>query len=175
MAEHDILMSGPLVRATFDDLKTETRRLDMRWLKAKKGDILRVKETWAPGVAGLDGVKPSKMPTDTPIIYRADCDGGERELVKRWRPSIFMCRWMVRLRLRMTADAYVERLHDITEDAARREGVLRKFKVGRKGYWCLDHTTAFRVVWESINGRASWDSNPDVVVLPFARVEADDE
>ena len=78
-------------------------------------------------------------------------------------PSIHMPRWASRLALRVTS-VRVERLHAITEDDARAEGVLTvdgllSAMTPRERFACL---------WREINGgRASWDANPWVWVVSF--------
>lgn len=85
-----------------------------------------------------------------------------------WTPSIHMPRWACRTVLEIS-EVRVERLHEITEDDAVKEGVML---TGR----CIDkpdglsYVAAFRTLWESINGPGSWALNPWVWVISFQRV-----
>lgn len=95
-----------------------------------------------------------------------------------WRPSIFMPRWASRLTLTVT-DVRVERLQDCSAADAIAEGIERDnecpnlWKRGKlEGDQNLVNVTAFpvlayRSLWESINGQASWKQNPWVVALTF--------
>ena len=105
---------------------------------------------------------------------------------RKWRPSIFMPRWASRLTLDVTA-VRVERLQAISEADARAEGVepytpphgfispdQRVPGVGFDDARLGDqpHRLPFAHLWDSINGdRASWESNPWVWVVEFARAE----
>ena len=174
--EHPIIFSGPMVRAMLSGTKTQTRRIvqpqpssglivgegfwwwqggrcwrrqedlvielraTARW---KIGDRLWVRETW----------QMNEPPSGA--IYRADDVAGHID--SGWRPSIFMPRWASRITLEVTA-VRVERLQDITEEDATREGCTCRFH--------------FRQVWDRINGkRGSWASNPWVWVISFHRLE----
>jgi len=97
----------------------------------------------------------------------------------RWRPSIFMPRWASRITLEVTG-VRVERLHAITEEDARAEGVqpaesmsggmsLPEYAPHRP---TLDYRAGFAALWRQINGAESWDANPWVWVVEFKRVEA---
>lgn len=88
-------------------------------------------------------------------------------------PSIHMPRWASRIMLEVTG-VRVERLDDISEADARAEGVTIEDR-HMNGY-CAGETRppsirAFRDLWESINGDASWDANPWVWVVEFKRIE----
>lgn len=95
-------------------------------------------------------------------------------------PAIHMHRWASRLTLRIN-DVGVERLQDISEADAIAEGICYLGKnVNGFDMWaqygaiaetkaglCADvqfigrtAQEAFRKLWESINGKASWDANP---------------
>lgn len=166
--EHPILFSGPLVRAILEGRKSQTRRLSRAWLRVKKGDRLWVRETWGPG--GM--IKPGD-----PVSYAADWP--DAEVIRKWRPSIHMRRADSRIDLEATADAREERLHDITEEDARAEGVQPFFQrfssIGRDqrittGELAADaeHRASFAVLWDEINGdKVLWKDNPLVVVLTF--------
>lgn len=95
----------------------------------------------------------------------------------RWRPSIHMPRWASRITLRVTS-VRVERLHAISEDDARAEGIVdTPDRVGAHlGVYgrAPSHRTArgaFAALWSEINGDASWDANPWVWVVGFERAE----
>jgi hypothetical protein len=164
MKELPILMRAENVRAILGDHKTQTRRLGkLRW---KKGDVLWVKETHA---------MVALTPTRNGPVYQAD---GPCDLVKKWRPSIFMPRWASRITLEITG-VRVERLQDINEYDAEAEGVIetdehrRMAQANQFSDRSLNYTpsvVAYRELWESINGPGSWALNPWVWVLEFKRV-----
>ena len=141
------------------------------------GDRLWVKESWYAEVA-FDALKPSALPHSergphVPCWYAADADGvpyvhdGLR--AGKLRPSMFMPRWASRIDLEVT-EVRVERLHEITEDDARAEGVEPApfCKAGRPSG--MEHVESFERLWADINGAKSWDANPWVWVVTFKRV-----
>jgi len=176
-----LLMRGPLVRATHADLKTVTRRLDMRWLQAKPGDLIWVKETWAVG-RGYDGVAPRDLPgptkSESTIKLHRLADGEKPDWAGQTRVSIHMPKWVCRLWLEVVS-VRAERLQDITEEDARREGA--KFHDGRgvgHSGWRLDETDVFPTardaffgIWRRLHGEASLLSNPSVARIEFKRAE----
>jgi hypothetical protein len=150
------------------------------------GDRLWVRETWSGARVG-DG--------RALVAYRASCDDGgfdfahddgsvERLRVSKWRPSIHMPRVASRITLEVTG-VRVERLQDISGEDARAEGVSAPpctCCVPRGGCTdgpsgpccpcCLDsrewsYVEAFAELWDSINKRAPWASNPWVWVVSF--------
>ena len=148
------------------------------------GDALGVDRIKHGQRAPWDGVVNERA-IEWVAAYRADGDVAHKTHgAALWRPSIHMPRWASRLTLDVTA-VRVERLQAISEDDARAEGV-REFPLqeGAPGAWwtadpsagaamhARDPVAAFRKLWDSINGdRASWDSNPWVWVVEFARAE----
>lgn len=88
-----------------------------------------------------------------------------------WRPSIHMPRWASRITLEVTG-VRVERLHDITEEDARAEGVMRLDggSFVSMGVPILGAREAFCALWRSTYGAASWAANPWVWVVEFRRV-----
>jgi len=97
-------------------------------------------------------------------------------------PSIHMPRWASRLTLRVTS-VRVERLHAITEDDARCEGIRGYTRGGTPRYapggrggseWPWEECQptareAFAKLWRGINGAESWEANPWVWVVSFER------
>ncbi len=149
------------------------------------GDRLWVRETWAAwtspdyysGECDEVRLRPSEMRTDdyhvdrSDITYAADLNS----CADRWRPSIHMPRWASRITLEIV-DVRVERLHDITEEDARREGVERSvdglwIEPGPDGPTLSTAREAFSHLWEIINGEGSWAANPWVWRVEFRRVE----
>lgn len=128
-------------------------------------------------------------------VYRADylrptfldpCVGDDSS---RWSPSIHMPRWASRLTLEVTG-VRVERLQEISEADAKAEGVAKAelppdpdafHPPGTYGYVADSRDDgkstiyptareAYRFLWEKINGPGSWDANPWVWVIEFAKV-----
>lgn len=83
------------------------------------GEILYVRETWAYGYESYLGAPD----WESIYIYKADGKPVD-EIVwdKKWKPSIHMPKEAARIFLRVT-DIRVERLQDITEEQAQKEGV----------------------------------------------------
>jgi hypothetical protein len=141
------------------------------------GDRLWVREAWAGEPVG----------DDARIFYRASCPNDEADIadgdaiarvrIGRWRPSIHMPRWASRIDLEITA-VRVERLHAITEEDARAEGVdtsvVDPSPRGCPGGVLPKHYAnardCFADLWRTINGAASWDADPWVWAITFRRV-----
>ncbi len=86
----------------------------------------------------------------------------------RWRPSIHMPRWASRITLEIT-NVRVERLQEITEEDAKKEGC-----VAESGEGCAFYPAklAFELLWNTIKGKTyPWSSNPWVWVVEFRREE----
>lgn len=210
MTDHPILFSAPMVRAILDGRKTTTRRvlkpqpightawqdddtgrwwvsghgevgdtlLSLRW---RAGDRLWVREAHA-----LVGTTDPGFLLYRASGYEAECDrhGFDKpyppESVVRWRPSIHMPRWASRITLAVEA-VRVERLHAITEEDARAEGVLYvpgHGDITRAELMCdpgwsnfLHCREGFQLLWDTIHGPDAWGANPWVSVTTFRRVE----
>lgn len=192
MSDRPILFSGPMVRALLDGRKTQTRRVikpqppsDARysgihyasdepasWFfnspqgprKVRElyepGDRLWVREAWR-AACYADSEKPSDLREGARVAYGAD----HMEQPAAWgklRPSLFMPRWASRLTLIVT-DVRVQRLQDISEVDAIREGVtLIEESIE-------DPRMAFMWLWDSLNASRGfgWDANPWVCALTF--------
>lgn len=143
------------------------------------GRKLWVRETWKPHCdCDANGVITDEHPLGTCVKYRADgamikpdrwneeqgywCESNEN--TKKWRPSIFMPRWASRITLEITG-VKVERLLNIKHNDALAEGV--EYDVSKEDGSPL---MRFRKLWDSINSKGSWASNPYVWVITFKRV-----
>lgn len=111
---------------------------------------------------------------------RGDCFAceAEREGPFRWRPSIHMPRRLSRITLEVVS-VRVERLHEIAEEDAKREGVDNGPGLGPRLYpgtgaarGPLGHRAVFAELWDAINGkRAPWTENAWVWRVEFKRVQ----
>ena len=217
MKESPIIFSTPMVQSILERRKTKTRRLngldkinenpEWYWLSKENyidkkgrfcqkfftakgfskivicpygniGDLLWVRETW------------QKIEGDR-IIYKAEpiIWGG------KWKPSIYMPKSAARRWLKIT-DIRLERLHDISEEDAIKEGIRVPvsddasvwFAIGKensaiqflpnKVFWGEIKPTQFELLkaffaelWCDINGRDSWDANPWVWVITFEKYD----
>lgn len=191
-----ILFNTPMVCAILEDHKTVTRRtvkgyaldhleLDtdgsiigvynqdeghvfpvMDYAPYHPGDILYVRETWAPLYPDLHSNNV------VGYIYKADPlsvenydkrfpGGKDYQWEGRWRPSIHMPRKAARIFLRVT-DVRVERLQDMQPYDIAFEGFRRQ--------------RDFKALWDNTlkpKDRAlyGWDANPWVWVIEFERCE----
>ena len=142
------------------------------------GDRLWVREAWQSlhnqNGERLDGLDDWKKHSRE-CFYRADeSDPRTRPMSGRWRPSIHMPRWASRITLEI-AGVRVERLQDISVADAIAEGI--EPTMPNPGHWnwrdyladgMQTHAVlSYKTLWESINGRGSWDANPWVWVVEF--------
>lgn len=139
-------------------------------------DILYVRETWIPKESEENGKLVKGFG------YKADITGYESMFV--WRPSIHMPKEAARIFLKVT-DVRVERLQDITEEQATKEGCKAgsfEFKGAVWGQEDTDEWTAiddFSNVWQSTIKKDQrsiydWNANPYVWVIEFERVEREE-
>ncbi len=138
---------------------------------------LWVRETWRTNSI-YDDDKPSLIPDSAPIEYLANTISGD--MAGKIRPSIFMPRWASRINLEIV-DVRVERLQDISDEDAKAEGIaptpgrdivdrwlVKNPKGSLSEYSSTQYPVdAYKSLWQSINGSASWDSNPWVWVIEF--------
>lgn len=191
-----------MVEAIEDDRKTMTRRVvkDKQTLAVIEagilkgietlcpygqiGDVLWVKEThWAFGEWEPNGTTKTgkqrwefKRHIDTDVVFKKP--GTVMPLRYRkagWykRPSLFLQKRDARIFLRIT-NIRVERLQDISEEDAKKEGV-QALRYGYKHYTLkgasAEHARhSFLTLWKSINGEQSWNSNPYVWVIEFEKI-----
>lgn len=145
------------------------------------GTTLWVRENWYAG-QGYDLTKPRDLPRPerSKILHGFMAEGDKPVWAGKTRPGIHMPRWMARYIL-TNQDTHPQRLHDITEADAKREGVergiLRDGPNTEKGEFQLELTCkgspigtfldGFKFTWMQLNGRPSWDINPWVWVIKF--------
>jgi hypothetical protein len=203
MAIKPILFNTEMVRAILDGRKDATRRIvkgfipdDAVWgytaftpkgyiscrgtfadgygekffkLPCEPGDILYVRETWKKAPNGY--------------YYYEDWQRNDIADVTKWKPSIHMPKEAARIWLKVT-DVRVERLQEITDEQAKREGI--QYDECPTGFtWKQEtdmhncYTTpigAMQALWNSTIkksdiDRYGWDANPYVWVISFERCE----
>lgn len=129
----------------------------------RPGDRLWGRETWKPAHSDGSGT-----------FYRATC---EDATITGWRPSIHMHRFRSRISLEVVS-VRAERLQDISEADAKAEGVSSWIPCGSRlgtlnrtggGMVETTHLKAYALLWENINGTASWAANPWVWVIEFQK------
>lgn len=187
MTERPIIFNGDMVRAILRGEKTQTRRPvkpqpvfdDMYSREGTYDDVIHFKDDcpvmcpfgqpldrlWVRETFALGG------PPYFGVAYRADEGdnpedvGGERQ---KWTPSIHMPRYLSRITLEIT-DINVERVQDITEDEAIKEGVVDPIM----GTYGMNPITIFRDLWNALYARRgpSWKEDPWVWAITFRCVE----
>ena len=108
--------------------------------------------------------------------YKANDDAFRPD---KWQPSLFMPKAACRIFLQITY-IRVERLQDIKQSDCLREGIEYKDFPGGRFYktYCTDKNSqgiydelmpkhSFETLWQSINGKESWNKNPFVWVVEF--------
>jgi hypothetical protein len=152
-----------MVRAILDGRKTQHRR-PPGGTRPEPGDILWVREDF-----GYTDCETA--------VYKADYPGGWPEVIGKngksvyWLPRKYMPRAMSRISLEITATR-LERLQDITEDDAQKEGV-EKMHLDDLGQTWKPYRRGFESYWDSVyaNGGNGWDTNRWIWVLEFRRVD----
>jgi hypothetical protein len=141
------------------------------------GDLLWVRETWRRySRSECTCYEYCQCPPDGTFLYFADWGPNE----SKWKPSIHMPKTAARIWLEVTS-VRVERLQEITEEDAVKEGIKNVFE--RNPHYDgtigsaikINHLTQFRELWDSINAKRGygWDVNPWVWVIEFKRVDHD--
>lgn len=159
------------------------------------GDILYVRETWQCWRAhryeatadirfraGGDDVRLQFANGNTDSIDRLDYDTFVHKWFSHngeWKPSLFMPKEAARIWLKVT-DVRVERLQEITEECAKKEGAIdnRGFIHSPDNEYDSVHTARehFAEIWDSTIkksdlDRYGWNANPWVWVIEFERCE----
>ncbi|TXH49577.1 MAG: hypothetical protein E6Q97_22480 [Desulfurellales bacterium] len=199
MQEHPLLMKGPLVRATLEGRKTQTRRPIKRenkpdpgfeWAECLCREIDPSDTPCATCAARFPGLAAAgdrlwvretwtaamhepKGPAD--CLYRADDNGCVEDLAEaKWTPSIHMPRWACRLRLPLVK-VRIERVQWISEADAWAEGYgehwqRRVKEAGADGPLGRPSPQAwFATLWDKLYG--TWGQNPWVAVYEWGQIE----
>lgn len=198
MKERSILFNGQMVKAILEDRKTQTRRekrfatpfdhasawpfvskySDGGWVwtdfeptkedleilrkngngcncpYGQPGDRLWVKETFSKDNISSNG-----------FIYRQNWPLSKPP--QGWTPSIHMSRKASRITLEITG-VRAERLQAICKADVLAEGTPGfELEKGSED----ECRACYKQLWESINGKGSWDKNPWVWVVEFKRIK----
>jgi len=187
-----IIFSTPMVQAILDGRKTQTRRVikdkditnnfdidvdgsvygyinpetgdsypPTAIAKYQVGDILWVRETWGKDENGE-------------YVYRTNYGTTEDDSfppsVFKWKPSIHMSREAARIFLKVT-NIRVERLQDISEDEAIKEGAKA---YGPNNCSGTSARIAFAEIWDKTTTEHEWRTNPWVWVIEFEKISKEE-
>lgn len=186
-----IIFSTPMVQAILDGRKTQTRRVIkpdiLNWFDIdvdgtafayidqatgdsykpedicpyKTGITLWVRETWSKDENGE-------------YVYRANYGTTEDDSFPpsmfKWKPSIHMPREAARIFLLVT-NVRVERLQDITEDEAVKEGAKA---YGPNNCSGTSARIAFAEIWDKTTTEHEWRTNPWVWVVAFEKISKEE-
>lgn len=163
--ERPIIFSAPMVRSLMSGIKTQTRRVakDQGDITSSDnpygdaGNLLWVKESWRT-LAKFDKLKPSLIPINAPIEYKADSNSNSpEEMSDKWRTPLFMPKRFARLELEIIGVRY-ERLMECNQQDAIAEGIESADS---------DPIGQYKSIWEDLHGIESWYRNPWVWVIEF--------
>jgi hypothetical protein len=143
----------------------------------KVGDLLWVRESfWQYGVYVYTGGRTATgqlevefSPIGKDVVFEEPETKPDGRFIKGYhaRPSIFMPRWASRIELRIT-EIRVERLQDISRGDAMAEGCPFPNIAGGE-----NPISWFSSLWQSINGKESWNANPWVWVIEFEKLQGE--
>ena len=144
----------------------------------RAGETVYIKEAYCPECYKIDGIEDA--------CYRIDEDDLESTptpidcLQLKWESPLFMPQWAARYFI-VILDVKAQRLQEITNEDIVAEGVLRgEFKCNpgfpnavawryHDGgeYWGQSGVPVFQRLWDSVNPKYPFDSNPWVFVYEF--------
>lgn len=136
----------------------------------ENGDVLWVRETFS--LWGFFGYYFKADFTERHGAWEKDnSDKINVERVEKWSPSIFMPKEAARLFLKIT-DVRVERLQEITEEDAVKEGFGQN-ENSNNYVPPFSAKTCFEVLWDSLNEKRGygWRANPWIWIISFERID----
>jgi len=204
MKHHPLILRTEQVQAILDGRKTQDRKLIkyplkcpthhisigesysgpiLEWSPYQPGDLLYVKETWQ------ETTWLHQMDENYGYIYQAsengkDWEANDEEFV--WKSPAIMPKSAARIWLEIT-NVRTERLQDITEEDAIKEGVkaIKVFNINKESYeiryrdykrkdshhpksrYYNSPVASFKSLWQSIHSPESWQKNDWVWVREF--------
>ena len=109
------------------------------------------------------------FPAERGVYYPGD--GTSLHLVGKWAPASRMPRWASRLTLEVTSIG-VQRLHDMSEEDAMREGATKDCLIGYyPAYMKEPYRYCHAQLWDHWNGNGSWEKNPWTWVIGVKLVD----
>lgn len=165
------------------ETNADQRSKDFMFYKSLEvGDTLWVQETWLmqsmSRFSQIGKVLFKATPNDVLSVAHFKNDRYEKFLKfadkNGWQSPYFMPKEATRIWLKVT-NVRCERLKDITEDGASKEGTDYLYENGYFNYFNSEPYTsveAFEWLWESIYAKQGngWDINPWVWVIEFERM-----
>jgi len=155
----------------YDDLTLVGEALRPNCPYGQVGDRLWVKETFWDDCAlrEQEGYKQDDF-----LYYRADGEAHKQfEALEKgfaWTSPRFMPRWASRITLEIT-NVRVERLREITPAECLAEGISPCEYKGYTKYGKADYLIGyFANLWDSLNAKYKWETNPWVWVIEFRRL-----
>lgn len=156
-----------------------TKAYIQKYAPYKAGDILYVQETWCK-LTDWEDQYPDSEEELMITYYKADYQKDEWDMAE-WRPSIRMPKEAARIFLQATG-VHVERLQDITEGQAIREGCNGVFcgsGANMGDGWGITPIDEYKPLWnstvkESDLAKYDWEVNPWVWVIEFDRISKEE-
>lgn len=128
------------------------QRTEREFPHYKVGETVYIKEAWC-----------LPDPTDKRTI----CYRGEPVTTgQKWKSPMFMPEWSARYFLKIVS-VRPERLQEITEEDAFLEGC----SIGYGANFQISRKEMYQILWDSINPKTPWASNPWVWRIEFERIE----
>jgi len=147
------------------------------------GEVVYIKEAWGLAINEhghnclcYKSTNDDDMALDNPQMMRL-WDSNKKQWIleqtesprwypDRWRSPLFMPEWAARRFIKFTGVG-AGRVQEISPKDCVAEGVIAEYGDG------LARRDKFETLWDSINPKYSWESNPWVFPYSFKRVEAE--
>lgn len=157
---------------SYDNQKPYSRETAIVAVKSlyHPGETVYIKEAWATE-GQYNHLKLSEIPHTAKIWYLFDGDlMNIPEWVSRFRSPLFMPAWAARYFIEVLSGR-PERLQDITEEDARKEGDPKQGLIASEN----SHTDWFRSQWDFINPQHPYSKNEWIFRYEFKIVEQSQE